>query len=94
MTEPDTLLDPTAEIAPGLRPRTPPPADLAGKTVALLDISKSQGDIFLDQLETRLAADGIAAKRYIKPTNVSAAPETLIAEIAKDCDLVLEALSD
>ena len=93
MTETPYLLDPTSEIEAGLRPRRIPPEDLSGKTVALLDISKSQGDVFLDRLETRLNGDGIATKRYMKPTNVRAAPEALIAEIAGACDLVLEALS-
>lgn len=34
------MRDPTAETAAVLRERRPPPADLAGETVALLSISK------------------------------------------------------
>jgi len=88
------VLDPTAgRVAEGLRPaeRT---STLEGKVVALLDISKPRGDIFLDQLETELEARGLLVKRYKKPTFAKPAPVDLRHEIATNCDAVIEALAD
>ncbi len=88
------VLDPTAgRVAEGLQPaeRT---STLEGKVVALLDISKPRGDIFLDQLETELEARGLLVKRYKKPTFAKPAPVDLRHEIATNCDAVIEALAD
>ncbi len=53
------LLDPTAEHRPASRPAAPRLASLSGATVALLDISKPRGDVFLDRIEELLVADGV-----------------------------------
>ena len=94
MTQSYTLMDPTPETAAATRTRLPPPADLAGKTIALLDIGKARGDVFLDQLGKRLAERGLQVRHYAKPTNTKVAPVAVAQAIATECDLVVEALSD
>ena len=93
MTE-RTLLDPTHETAPPIRPRRPPPASLDGLTVGVLDIGKRRGDVFIDQVATRLGEQGHAVRRYAKPTNTRVAPEAVKQAIAAECHVVVEALSD
>lgn len=88
------LLDPTSESHPMPRERLPRPQSLAGKTVALLDISKPRGDVFLDRLDQKLKAIGLDVRRYRKPTFARLAPADLKHQIAAECDLVIEALAD
>jgi hypothetical protein len=89
-----TLLDPTGERRPAVRPRAPRPATLAGRVVALLDISKPRGDVFLDRLAELLAARGATVQRYTKPTFSKPAPADLRRRIAQECDAAIEALAD
>ena len=89
-----TLLDPTGERGSVERPRAPRPPDLGGRVVALLDISKPRGEVFLDQLATRLAERGATVRRYAKPTFTKPAPPDLRRRIAQECDAVIEALAD
>ena len=87
-----TILDPTAERDPAGRPlaeRSGAPA-----TVALLDIRKPRGDVFLDELEALLRERGIEVLREAKPTFTKPAPADLRREIAGRCDAVIEALAD
>jgi len=88
------LLDPTSERIPAERVRAARLASLGGKTIGLLDIAKARGDIFLDQLESRLAERGASVIRYAKPTFTKPAPIDLRHEIAEQCDAVVEALAD
>ena len=88
------LRDPTPELASSLRPRKGPPASLAGKTVALMDIGKMRGDEFIDRLEMLFDQQGIATRRYKKPTNTRTAPVEMLQDIATRCDVVVIALSD
>ena len=88
------VLDPTAELAPATRERTPRPAALAGKTVGLLDISKARGNVFLDRIHERLEARGLKVERFKKPTFTKVAPIDLRHEISQKCDVVIEALAD
>ena len=88
------LLDPTNELQPMPRERLPRPQSLVGKTVALLDISKPRGDVFLDCLDQKLKAMGLDVRRYRKPTFARLAPVDLKHRIAAECDLVIEALAD
>jgi len=88
------LLDPTSERVPAERARAARLAALEGKTIGLLDIAKARGDIFLDQLETRLVERGASVVRYAKPTFTKPAPIDLRHEIAQQCDAVVEALAD
>jgi hypothetical protein len=89
-----TLLDPTSERAPAERTLNARPASLEGLTVGLLDISKPRGDVLLDRLAERLAADGVTVRRYAKPTFAKPAPVDLRHEIATQCEVVIEALAD
>jgi hypothetical protein len=87
-----TILDPTDESTPNGRPlaaRTGTP-----RTIALLDISKYRGDVFLDELERQLSDRGITSLRLAKPTYTKPAPDDLRREIAVRCDAVIEALAD
>jgi hypothetical protein len=90
-----TILDPTAETAPSGRPLTAQrlrPGDPA--TIALLDIRKPRGDVFLDELERLLGERGHTIIRTAKPTFTKPAPHDVRAEIAQQCDAVIEALAD
>lgn len=90
-----TILDPTSETTPGGRPlavRRLEPGTHA--TIALLDIRKPRGDVFLDELEQLLAGRGHTIVRTAKPTFTKPAPPDVRAEIAQNCDAVIEALAD
>jgi hypothetical protein len=68
---------------------------LTGKTIALLDISKPGGSIFLDRLqELLMKRHGVAhVIRYMKPTYTKPAPEEVVQKL-KGVDAVVEALAD
>ena len=88
------ILDPTAgeksaawKLAAGLDPTR-------ALRVGLLDISKPQGDIFLDEVERCLVADGHSITRYRKPTTARPAIDELVREMAEHCDAAVVALAD
>jgi hypothetical protein len=89
------ILDPTAEETPvgrqlarrRLKPESP-------ATIALVDIRKPRGDVFLDELERLLSRRGHTVLREAKPTFTKPAPADIRAEIAERCDAVIEALAD
>jgi len=89
-----TLLDPTGERRPIERPRAERLPTLTGQVIALLDISKPRGDVFLDRLAALVAARGATVRRYTKPTFTKPAPADLRRQIAQDCTAVIEALAD
>ena len=86
-----TILDPTAERDPVERPLA---TRGEVRTVALLDIRKPRGDVFLDELERLLAERGHSVERVAKPTFTKLAPPDVRREIAERCDAVIEALAD
>jgi hypothetical protein len=88
------LLDPTRERVPAARLRAPRLDSIEGRTIGLLDIAKARGDVFLDQLERRLAERGAKVLRFKKPTFTKPAPIDLRHQIAQQCDAVVEALAD
>lgn len=90
------VLDPTGERLPAERQLTERPPSLSGTRIALLDISKPRGDVFLDRLEAliRERIDGAEVIRYKKPTFTKNAPVDLRHEISVTCDVVIEALAD
>ena len=90
------LYDPTAAPvadAASLAARLP---DLHGKVIGLLDISKSQGNHFLDRIEEWLheTHQPSAVVRRMKPTFARPAPEDMRKELEQQCDLIIEALAD
>ncbi|MBV9662903.1 MAG: hypothetical protein JOZ37_02970 [Actinobacteria bacterium] len=88
------VLDPTGELEPVERALSQRPPSLEGARIALLDISKARGDVFLDRLEEVLVERGLEVQRYSKPTFTKPAPIDLRHEIATQCDVVIEALAD
>jgi hypothetical protein len=88
------VLDPTGESTPAERALLDRPTSIVGLTVGLLDITKPRGDIFLDQLESRLQVRGATVERFAKPTFTKPAPADLRYEIAQRCHVVIEALAD
>lgn len=94
MNAPPILLDPTSERSPVARALSPRPEALAGKSVAVLDISKARGDVFLDRISALLAGQGITVNRYRKPTFTRPAPTALRQQIAAENQLVIEGLAD
>ena len=88
------LLDPTSERTTHRRPLSPRIADLAGRTVALLDISKPRGDVFIKRLEELFSQRGVSVRHYRKPTFSKPAPIDLRQRIAAECTAVVEALAD
>ncbi len=89
-----TVLDPTDETTPQQRERLARPESLSGLTIALLDISKPRGNVFLDQVQNRLQELDAKVVRYKKPTFAKPAPADLRHEITTTCDAVIEALAD
>lgn len=88
------VLDPTSERETATRPRAGRLPSLAGRTVALLDIRKPLGDVFLDEVAARLEEQGAVVRRYAKPTFTKPAPTDLRQRIATECEAVIEALAD
>jgi 3-hydroxyacyl-CoA dehydrogenase len=89
-----SFLDPTAELAPQARAPLPKRDSLVGLNVALLDISKPRGNVFIDRLSEMLKSAGAQPRRYAKPTFTRIAPVELKQQIATECDVVIEALAD
>ena len=89
------ILDPTREAEPGSRPLAGRRLSLSqSATIALLDIRKPRGDVFLDELERLLSQRGHTVLRTAKPTFTKPAPADLRSEIASQCEAVIEALAD
>lgn len=88
-------LDPTDSVAVP-RKTAPRPSTLEGKVITLLDISKAKGDHLLDRIEELLRerAKPKAIIRKKKPTFARPAPLPLREEIARDTDVLIEALAD
>ena len=92
---PVKLLNPMNETAVSVGA---PPArlhTLQGKTIGLLDISKTGGNLFLDRLEHLLRSQVQVANvvRTAKPTFAKPAPAAIIEQL-RSVDAVVEALAD
>jgi hypothetical protein len=92
---PQTLVSPMNDaLAQASTPATRL-ASLTGKTIALLDITKPGGSIFLDRIEhllkTRYGVTAII--RDHKPTYTKPAPAAVIERL-RGADAVVEALAD
>ena len=90
-----TFVSPLEEGAATSRPRAPRLDGLEGKTLALLDISKPGGSVFLDRLEHLLVGRyGVTqVVRVMKPTYTKPAPVEVL-EGLRFVDGVIEALAD
>ena len=88
------LLDPTSERSPVARALAVRPPSMTGLAVAVLDISKARGNVFLDRVAEALQARGITVNRYRKPTFTRPAPTALRQRIAAENQLVIEGLAD
>ncbi len=90
-----TLLDPTSEEVPVARQITARPETLKGR-IALMDISKRQGNLLLDRLQEALEQrlPGIEINRYMKPTFSKPAPDDLRKEIQEANDFAVVGLAD
>jgi hypothetical protein len=89
------ILDPTDERVP-VRRRLAPRTGAVDGPVALLDISKPRGDVFLAAIRARLAErlPGVELRDYRKPTFTKPAPDDVRRRIAAECRFVIEALAD
>ena len=94
MTEITYLRDPTNEAMASMRKSIPMPDDIAGKTIALLDISKERSMEFLDHIEAQFSAEGFTVKRFRKATMSKPAATEIIQAIIQEADLVVESLAD
>lgn len=92
----EMFLDPTDKVERTQKVFAPRLDTLEGKTVGLLDISKSKGVFFLDRVEEILRQQyGVKdVLRRMKPTVTRPAPQPIKAELTEKCDAVIEALSD
>jgi hypothetical protein len=70
------------------------PGAVAGRTVALLDISKNRGAAFLDRIEHHLRGLGAEVQRFQKPLFSRPAAPDLVERIALRADLAVEGLAD
>ena len=92
-----TLIDPRDEAAAPRRSQAARLDSLAGKSLALLDISKPGGSVLLDRLETVLQNKyGVReVVREAKPTFAKPAPPEVIDRIRNaNIQAVIEALAD
>ena len=89
------IVNPLNETLPRPASAAPRVANLHGKTIALLDISKPGGSVFLDRIEHRLRTDhGVESViREMKPTFAKPAPPGVIEKI-RHADAVIEGLAD
>ena len=87
-------VSPIDERAVEPEPLAERPPELAGRTVALLDIGKNRGAEFLDRLEELLRSRGARTFRVSKPTFAKPAPAEVIEQVALHGDLAVEALAD
>lgn len=92
---PVRLVNPLNEAVPRAAPPAPRIGRLEGRTLALLDISKPGGAIFLDRVEWLLKSRyGVAdVIRAMKPTFAKPAPAGVIEKI-RHVDAVIEGLAD
>lgn len=92
---PITLVNPMNETAREALSAAPRLSELTGKTIALLDIGKPGGGIFLDRMEQLLKDRwGVAqVVRETKPTFAKPAPAAVIDQL-RGVDAVIEALAD
>ena len=88
------IYDPSGETTSEHRTRIAPPSNLEGKKIMLFDIGKPRSDEFLNYLDEVLTHKGLTTLHTRKPTNAKTAPQEVINYMAKEADVVIEALAD
>ena len=88
------IYDPSGETTSEQRTRMAPPSNLEGKKIMLFDIGKPRSDEFLNYLDEVLTHKGLTTLHARKPTNAKIAPQKVINYMAKEADVVIEALAD
>jgi len=91
-----TVLSPIGDVSEGSVTAPPLPSSLAGRTVGFLDNTKTNFDrLATDVGELLREQFGVAKVVIRKKANAStpAAPE-ILAELAKECDLVFAGSAD
>ena len=88
------IYDPSGETKSEQRTRISPPSDLEDKKIMLFDIGKPRSDEFLNYLDEVLTHKGLTTLHARKPTNAKTAPQEVINYMAKEADVVIEALAD
>ena len=88
------IYDPSGETKSEQRTRIAPPSNLEGKKIMLFDIGKPRSDEFLNYLDEVLTYKGLTTLHARKPTNAKTAPQEVINYMAKEADVVIEALAD
>ena len=91
-----TVLDPTVEPVAQPAQRAERPASLAGLRLGFLDNSKPNSDTFLRIVDELLRERyGIAASIHRrKPTASRVVSEETLAEMIRECDVVIPAVGD
>lgn len=91
-----TVYDPRGVVTAEARPRAARRPDLAGLRLAVLDNTKWNANKLLRRMSDRLADEaGFAEVRYYRKESFSkVAADDLVAEIARDNDVVLTAIGD
>jgi hypothetical protein len=89
-----SYVSPFDERRRAAEPLAPRRSGVAGRRVALLDISKRRGDQFLDRIEELLRARGAETFRITKEIFSKPASAELIRRIADRGDLAVEGLAD
>ncbi|MCO1656121.1 UGSC family (seleno)protein [Pseudonocardia humida] len=98
---PNAILDPTGR-APVPRETTGAPRaarrpDLTGARIGLLENTKHNADLLLDELGARLVAEHGAAEVVLRRTKRAfalPAPDELVAEFVDGCDVVITGVGD
>ena len=88
------LYDPTGETMTEQRSRISLPSNLEGKKIMLFNIGKPRSEEFLNYLDEVLTHKGLTTLHARKPTNAKTAPQEVINYMAKEADVVIEALAD
>jgi hypothetical protein len=96
---PNAILDPTGGAPAVAAPFAPARrrADLAGARVGLLENTKQNAALLLDEVGKLLVAEhGAAAVTMIRTKQAFAlpAPDELVAEYARECDVVVTGVGD
>jgi hypothetical protein len=87
-------VSPFDESRRAAEPLAPRREGIAGRRVALLDITKRRGDEFLDRVEELLRARGAETFRLSKQIFSKPASPEIIRRIADRGDLAVEGLAD